>query len=134
MPPKGVPGPIRVHPHNKAAKKKLVLEAIAKGETQTGAAAKVEVAPRTIRKWRQEDEKFAVAYLDALDQKVDVYVKTFWDWINDPNFPPHERVIALMFLTKQMDPSFRENAKIEHALAPGLAHSLTKLAKLAESE
>lgn len=121
----------RVTPSNRAAKKKRVLELIAQGATQAYAAQEVGVARRTILAWRQQDEKFAVAFNDAQQSKLDKLLEVAFNRAMDPKDPRGD--ILLMFQVKQLDPSFRDNAKIELGASPELATSLTKLAKLAES-
>jgi hypothetical protein len=130
MPPKGQQNPVQVTPANTAAKKKAFLAEIAKGATVTFACQKVGIGRRTIPNWQQRDERFALAYQDARQAKLDKLLEVAFNRALDPKDPRGD--ILLMFQIKQLDPSFRENAKVEHSLAPGLARSLTQLAKLAE--
>lgn len=130
MPKKGQPYSRQVTPANKAAKKEEVLELRGKGFTVSEIATKAKVSTRTIRKWRQEDEDFAVAYSVADEQYRDFWVKNCRDYALNPDNP--HRHLMLMFLTKQADPTFRDNHKTELSVSPELANSLTALAKLAE--
>jgi len=130
----GVQHPHRVTPANKAEKKKQVLVLIAEGATLGEAAEHVGVGRRTLYDWRQQDEKFALAFNDAYERSTDKLKKMLWQMVEDAETPSRDRLLGMFFLLKQRDPSFRDNSKIEHALPAGLAQSLTKLAKLAEAE
>lgn len=132
MPRQGQAAPKQVTPANKAAKKAQMLELRAEGHTVSDIARTVGISPRTIRDWKQRDERFAVAWAAAEENYRDFWVARCREYALDPN--NSHRHLLLMFLTKQADPSFRDNSKIEHAVSPGLAQSLTKLAKLAESK
>ena len=122
----------QVTPANRAQRKKAVLELLAEGATITYAARKAGVSVSSIRNWRQSDERFAVAFRDAEQSKLDKLLEVAFNRAMDPKDPRGD--LLLMFQIKQLDPSFRENAKVEHSIAPGLAKSLTQLAKLAEQE
>jgi len=131
MAPKGTPR--LVTPQNKAQKRALILEKIGEGRTFTEACAAAGVSRTTERQWRQRDERWAVAVAEAQETRRDVLVKTITDIALDETTPHRDRILALFFLIKQVDPSFRDNHKTELSVSPELASSLTKLAKLAES-
>lgn len=130
----GQPSGRRVNDKNRAETKQRVLEELAKGRTIGEAAETAGTARRTVTDWRQKDERFAVKFAAAMDARRDVLVKSLFDIAMDENAPYRDRVIALIFLTKQADPSFRDNTKLEVAPSPGLAKGLAELAKAAEQD
>lgn len=129
----GVPRPThRTNPTNRAAKKKRIVELLSEGATRSYVCREVEISSRTLSTWLHKDEKFALAVHDADKAKLDKLLEVAFNRALDPKDPRGD--ILLMFQIKQLDPSFRENAKVEHSIAPGLAKSLTQLAKMAEQD
>ena len=57
--------------HVVAEKKELALEALRDGASVEGAASKARVNRDTLRKWRQADEDFAIAWADAHEAGTD---------------------------------------------------------------
>jgi len=132
---KGQKAPARVaeaHEKRQAPKKLRAVELRMEGFTFTEIARQLGVSVRTIRDWRQKDEKFAVAFDSANESYRDFYVKHCREYALDPKNP--YRHLMLMFLTKQADPSFRDNAKVEHVVSGDLTAALKKLAKIGRSE
>jgi len=133
MPKRGQPAPNQVTPGNRAAKKKAVLEKIAEGATLAEAADHVGISRRVLYDWRHgSDEKFKVAFHDAYEASTDKLKKMCWELAADKEQPAQTRALMLFFLMKQRDPTFRDNNKVEHSVAPGLGKTLTELAKLAD--
>jgi len=92
------------------------------------------VSQRTFNDWKQHDEKFAVACAAADGVRKDGLVDDCLSMARDPSTPAPQRAWMLMFLTKQADPSFRDNHKVEHVVSGGLAGALKQLAKMGRAE
>lgn len=135
MSAKGTAGNARRFP---AAEKRdlqqKLLEARAEGWSWKKVCAEVGVAERTYRDWRQKDEKFALMCAAAEGSRRDRLVDDCLTMARDPDTPAPQRAWMLMFLTKQADPSFRDNHKVEHVVSGGLQSALKAFAKLGRTE
>jgi hypothetical protein len=112
----------------RAVKKERIVELRGEAKTWREICVDVEISRRTIQSWRQQDEQFALALAAADADYRDFYVDECRAYALDPKNP--YRHLMLMFLTKQADPSFRDNHKIEHVVSGGLAGALKQLAKM----
>jgi hypothetical protein len=124
----------KVNVANTPRKKAHVLELIAEGRTIKDSCRVAEVAPRTFDAWRQRDEKFATGYARAMEERRDGLVDKLMRIVNDDEWNEHDRLLALFFLTKQADPSFRDNHKVEHVVSGGLQGALKAFAKLGRAD
>lgn len=97
-------------------------------------AQRLNIGYRTMTEWRQKDETFALACAAADGQRRDFLVDKCLEMALSDETPAAQKAWMLMFLTKQADPSFRENHKVEHTVTPGLAATLRQFAKLGRSE
>lgn len=116
------------------AKKLELVEARAEGWSWKKVCAEAGVSQRTYQDWRQKDEKFALLCSAADGNRRDQLVDDCLTMARDSETPAPQRAWMLMFLTKQADPSFRDNHKVEHVVSGGLQSALKQLAKIGRSE
>ena len=107
-----------------------IVDLRAEGWSWKKVCAEAGLAQRTLRDWKQKDEKFAVMCAAADGDRTATLVDDCLTMARDPATPAPQRAWMLMFLTKQADPSFRDNHKVEHVVSGGLAGALKQLAKM----
>jgi hypothetical protein len=115
-------------------KKERILELRGEAWSWKSVCQQADVSLRVFQKWRQQDESFAVACAAADGARRDGLVDDCLRMARDESTPAAQRAWMLMFLTKQADPSFRDNHKVEHVVSGGLAGVLKQLAKTGRSE
>jgi hypothetical protein len=132
MPARGTAGFSR-SPFTAAEKQELkqrMIEVRAEGWSWKRVCSEVGISVRTYSDWRQKDEKFALMCAAAEGSRRDTLVDDCLTMARDESTPAAQRAWMLMFLTKQADPSFRDNHKVEHVVSGGLAGALKQLAKM----
>jgi hypothetical protein len=97
---------------NVAHKKRQFLRALAAGHTVVGAAAKAGRTARTVERWREADPKFADDWAHAEQVRREAVAETVWDRAQRSDN-------LLMFYAKRLDPSFRDNPRVEITGANG---------------
>lgn len=100
----------------KHTKQARFLAALLEGKSVTAAAATAGAARRVVYDWRDQSPSFRSAWDDAIDEAKERTLAVYVDELKSRALDREDKTshLLLMFLIKQLDPSFRDNYKTEH--------------------